>query len=169
MDRKDEGTRDDQERGGGTNFILRIKEQDNTPNPSGTWWWWWWWWWWIPYTIRVNTLAPGLEGTCLPETMVSFYFIVRYQTQSYDRANRSDIVPILVKWCLCQSINIYMSSFIIHILIISIHLRTFYLKFWTLVILYTQPFRLFTYISTISFRWCKRRHACDSWPGLRED
>ena len=24
------------ERGGGTNFILRIKEQDNTPNPSGT-------------------------------------------------------------------------------------------------------------------------------------
>ena len=36
IDRKDEGTRDDQERGGGTNFILRIKEQDNTPNPSGT-------------------------------------------------------------------------------------------------------------------------------------
>ena len=36
IDRKDEGTRDDQGRGGGTNFILRIKEQDNTPNPSGT-------------------------------------------------------------------------------------------------------------------------------------
>ena len=35
-DRKDEGTRDDQGRGGGTNFILRIKEQDNNPNPSGT-------------------------------------------------------------------------------------------------------------------------------------
>jgi len=27
-------------RDGGTNFILRIKEQDNMPNPSGTWWWW---------------------------------------------------------------------------------------------------------------------------------
>ena len=27
--------------------MLRIKEQNNTPNPSGTWWWWWWWWWWI--------------------------------------------------------------------------------------------------------------------------
>ena len=27
---KDEGTRDDQGRGGGTNFILRIKEQDNS-------------------------------------------------------------------------------------------------------------------------------------------
>ena len=26
----------DQGRGGGTNFILRIREQDNTPNPSGT-------------------------------------------------------------------------------------------------------------------------------------
>ena len=37
-DQKNEGTRDDQGRGGGTNFILRIKEQDNTPNPSGTWW-----------------------------------------------------------------------------------------------------------------------------------
>ena len=36
IDRKDEGTRDDQGRGGGTNFILRIKEQDNTPKPSGT-------------------------------------------------------------------------------------------------------------------------------------
>ena len=36
IDRKDEGTWDDQGRGGGTNFILRIKEQDNTPNPSGT-------------------------------------------------------------------------------------------------------------------------------------
>jgi hypothetical protein len=36
IDRKDEGTRDDQGRGGGTNFILRIKEQDNTPNLSGT-------------------------------------------------------------------------------------------------------------------------------------
>ena len=36
IDQKDEGTRDDQGRGGGTNFILRIKEQDNTPNPSGT-------------------------------------------------------------------------------------------------------------------------------------
>ena len=34
--RKDEGTRNDQGRGGGTNFILRIKEQDNTPNPSGS-------------------------------------------------------------------------------------------------------------------------------------
>ena len=29
-------TRDDQGRDGGTNFILRIKEHDNTPNPSGT-------------------------------------------------------------------------------------------------------------------------------------
>ena len=36
IDRKDEGTRDDRRRDGGTNFILRIKEQDNTPNPSGT-------------------------------------------------------------------------------------------------------------------------------------
>ena len=27
---------DDQGKGGGTNFILRIKEQDNTANPSGT-------------------------------------------------------------------------------------------------------------------------------------
>ena len=36
IDQKDEGTRDDRGRGGGTNFILRIKEQDNTPNPSGT-------------------------------------------------------------------------------------------------------------------------------------
>ena len=36
IDLKDEGTWDDQGRGGGTNFILRIKEQDNTPNPSGT-------------------------------------------------------------------------------------------------------------------------------------
>ena len=35
IDQKDEGTRDDQGRGGGTNFILRIKEQDNTRNPSG--------------------------------------------------------------------------------------------------------------------------------------
>ena len=33
---KDEVTRDDQGRDGGTNFILRIKEQDNTLNPSGT-------------------------------------------------------------------------------------------------------------------------------------
>ena len=33
MDQKDEGTRDDQGRGGRTNFILRIKEQYNT---SGT-------------------------------------------------------------------------------------------------------------------------------------
>ena len=36
IEQKDEGTRDDQGRGGGTSFILRIKEQDNTPNPSGT-------------------------------------------------------------------------------------------------------------------------------------
>ena len=36
IDRKDEGTRHDRGRGGGTNFILRIKEQDNTPNPPGT-------------------------------------------------------------------------------------------------------------------------------------
>ena len=36
IDQKDEGTRYDRGRGGGTNFILRIKEQDNTPNPSGT-------------------------------------------------------------------------------------------------------------------------------------
>ena len=36
IDQKEEGTRDDQGRGGGTNFIFRIKEQDNTPNPSGT-------------------------------------------------------------------------------------------------------------------------------------
>ena len=27
---------DDRGRDGGTNFILRIKEQDNMPNPSGT-------------------------------------------------------------------------------------------------------------------------------------
>ena len=27
---------DDGRRDGGTNFILRIKERDNTPNPSGT-------------------------------------------------------------------------------------------------------------------------------------
>ena len=32
IDRKDEGTRDDQGRGGGTTFVLRIKEQENTPN-----------------------------------------------------------------------------------------------------------------------------------------
>ena len=36
IDRKDEGTQDDQGRGGGINFILSIKEQDNTPNTSGT-------------------------------------------------------------------------------------------------------------------------------------
>ena len=36
IDQKDEGTQDDQGRSGGTNFILRIKEQDNFPNPSGT-------------------------------------------------------------------------------------------------------------------------------------
>ena len=36
IDRKDEGTRDGQGRDGGTNCILRIKEQDNTANPSGT-------------------------------------------------------------------------------------------------------------------------------------
>ena len=36
IDQKDEGTRDDQGRGGATNFIFRINEQDNTPNPSGT-------------------------------------------------------------------------------------------------------------------------------------
>ena len=36
IDQKDEGTRDDRGRGGGASFILRIKEQDNTPNPSGT-------------------------------------------------------------------------------------------------------------------------------------
>jgi hypothetical protein len=36
IDQKDEGRRDYQGRGGGTNFILRIKEQDNNPNPSGT-------------------------------------------------------------------------------------------------------------------------------------
>ena len=36
IDQKDKGTRDDQGSGGGTNFILRIKEQDNTPNSSGT-------------------------------------------------------------------------------------------------------------------------------------
>jgi hypothetical protein len=33
VDQKDEGTRN-QGRAGETNFILRIKEQDNTPNPS---------------------------------------------------------------------------------------------------------------------------------------
>ena len=33
---KGQRTRDDRGRGGGTNFILRIKEQDNNPNPSGT-------------------------------------------------------------------------------------------------------------------------------------
>jgi len=31
---KDEDTRDDRGRDGGTNFILRIKELGNTPNPS---------------------------------------------------------------------------------------------------------------------------------------
>jgi hypothetical protein len=31
--RKDEGTENDRGRDGGTNFILRIKEQDNTPKP----------------------------------------------------------------------------------------------------------------------------------------
>ena len=33
---KEEETQDDRGRDGGTNFILRIKEQDNMPNPSGT-------------------------------------------------------------------------------------------------------------------------------------
>jgi len=32
----DEETQDDRGRDGGTNFILRIKEQANMPNPSGT-------------------------------------------------------------------------------------------------------------------------------------
>ena len=36
INQKDEGILDNQGRGGGTNFILRIKEQDNTANPSGT-------------------------------------------------------------------------------------------------------------------------------------
>ena len=36
VDRKDEGTRDGRGRVGGPNFILRIKEQDNTANTSGT-------------------------------------------------------------------------------------------------------------------------------------
>ena len=36
IDQKDEGTRHDQGRDGGTNFILSIKEQDNTVNPSET-------------------------------------------------------------------------------------------------------------------------------------
>ena len=35
IDQKDKGTRDNQGRGGGTNFILRTEEEDNTPNPSG--------------------------------------------------------------------------------------------------------------------------------------
>jgi hypothetical protein len=33
IDRTDEGT-DDRGRAGGTNFILRVKEQDNIPKPS---------------------------------------------------------------------------------------------------------------------------------------
>ena len=36
IDRKDEGTRVGRGRAGGPNFILRIKEQDNTANTSGT-------------------------------------------------------------------------------------------------------------------------------------
>ena len=36
VDRKDEGTRDGRGRVGGPNFILCIKEQDNTANTSGT-------------------------------------------------------------------------------------------------------------------------------------
>ena len=36
VDRKNEGTRDDRGRVGGPNFILCIKEQDNTANTSGT-------------------------------------------------------------------------------------------------------------------------------------
>ena len=36
INQKEEETYDDQGRDGGTNFILRIKEQDNMPNPSGT-------------------------------------------------------------------------------------------------------------------------------------
>jgi hypothetical protein len=34
IDQKDEGTYDNRGRDGGTNFTWRIKEQDNTPNPS---------------------------------------------------------------------------------------------------------------------------------------
>ncbi len=36
VDRKDEGTWDGRGRVGGPNFILCIKEQDNTANTSGT-------------------------------------------------------------------------------------------------------------------------------------
>ena len=36
INQKDEETLNDRGRDGGTNFILRIKEQDNMPNPSGT-------------------------------------------------------------------------------------------------------------------------------------
>ena len=35
INQKDEETLDDRGRDGGTNFILRIKKQDNMPNPSG--------------------------------------------------------------------------------------------------------------------------------------
>jgi len=52
---------------GGTNFILRIKEQANMPNPSGTWWWWW------KYCklLLSNTLAihcVHLQGRQIPCT-----------------------------------------------------------------------------------------------------
>ena len=36
INQKEEETQDDRRRDGGTNFILRIKEQDNMPDPSGT-------------------------------------------------------------------------------------------------------------------------------------
>ena len=36
INQEEEETQDDRGRDGGTNFILRMKEQDNMPNPSGT-------------------------------------------------------------------------------------------------------------------------------------
>ena len=36
INQKEEETKDDRGRDGETNFMLRIKEQDNIPNPAGT-------------------------------------------------------------------------------------------------------------------------------------
>ena len=39
---------------------LHLEEQDNMPNPSGTWWWWWWFveyvhfWWWFPCVVNLS-------------------------------------------------------------------------------------------------------------------
>jgi len=39
INQKDEDTKDDRGRDGGTNFILRIQGTGIKPNPSWTWWW----------------------------------------------------------------------------------------------------------------------------------